>query len=278
MSTAESLRALLVDDEPVARLALRRRLEQVTTEVAVCGEASSGGQALQLARQLTPDLVFLDIAMPDMSGLDVARRLEGDPPPIVVFLTAFGDRAVEAFETCALDYLMKPVSPERLTRTLQRVRQELAQRRELQLAARLKSVVRQFETPEQLSAASSNAPLQPIDQDPSAAQDLPVKLDVGDGFVFLDEREIEFIETAGDYACVHARGETHIVRESLKSLSERCLSQRFFRINRQVLVNLDRISRLERRSGSDSCAYLADGRELMVSRRRMVALRRLMGG
>lgn len=248
------LRALVVDDEAVARLALIRRLEAMAEEFEICGEARNGNEALELNRRLSPDVMFLDIAMPGGNGLEVARRLAGENAPLIVFLTAYGDRALEAFETDAIDYLMKPVGPERLSRTIRRIRDEYQKRRQLKLA-------KEWE-----SAALENGPR-------AAANIKTLKLDVGDGIACVPEENVSYIEAAGEYACVYASDETHVVRESLKRLEESMLSDRFYRIHRKTIVNLDQVERLISKGGGEQAVRLRCGRELSVSRRRFTGLR-----
>ena len=256
MGEREALRALVVDDERVARLALVRRLEATTKDVAVCGEAANGKEAFALIDALNPDVVFLDVAMPGCNGFDVARRLAGEDAPLIVFLTAYGDRALEAFETDAIDYLMKPVAPERLARALERVRAEHAKRKQLKLTSELRSVVQRFDESRTLA-------------DPANI----LRLDVGDGIVCLQETKIHFVEAAGEYACVHTANETHVVRRSLKQFEGDLLSARFFRIHRQTIVNLDEVERCVARQPGENFVKLMNGKELAVSRRKLTGLR-----
>jgi two-component system LytT family response regulator len=231
-----------------------RRLESMTGDIEVCGEARNGNEALSLAARLTPDVVFLDIAMPGKNGFEVARRLAGDDAPLIVFLTAYGDRALEAFETDAIDYLMKPVAPDRLSRTITRIRDEYKKRQQLRLTQELQSAV------ENLDPAG-------------AAAQKTLKLDVGDGIVCVYEKNIAYVEAAGEYACVYAEPETHVVRDSLKRLEEDLLSERFYRIHRKTIVNIEHIERLISKGGGEQAVRLHCGRELAISRRRFSGLR-----
>lgn len=251
MTEGAGIKAIVVDDEKVARLALMRRLESMTDEIDVCGEARNGNEALSLAARLSPDVVFLDIAMPGKNGFEVARRLAGDEAPLIVFLTAYGDRALEAFETDAIDYLMKPVAPDRLARTITRIRDEYNKRQQLKLTQELQSAV---------------------DNSNNGAEKT-LKLDVGDGIVCVQEKNIAYVEAAGEYACVYAEPETHVVRDSLKRLEEELLSDRFYRIHRKTIVNLDHIERLISKGGGEQAVRLRCGRELAISRRRFSGLR-----
>ncbi len=270
MASSERIRILIADDEPIARLGLRRRLDLVASTADVVGEAESGTQAVQLVRSLEPDLVFLDISMPGLTGLEVARRIgTRSQGPVIVFLTAHGDRAVEAFETEAIDYLMKPVSAERLTRAIERAREELRRRREIAMATEMKSLVQRFDSPAPQAARPP----------PAAPGEAVIRLDTGDGLVCQRESAITHLETAGDYVCVHTDQGTLIVRSSLKHLEEQLVSRRrFFRVNRQTVVNVDCVIRItSRQNVTGSVAELRDGQQVAVSRRQLSALRALLG-
>ncbi|MEM9388692.1 MAG: LytTR family DNA-binding domain-containing protein, partial [Pseudomonadota bacterium] len=207
-----------------------------------------------------------------LTGLEVARRIgthrEG---PLIVFLTAYGDRAVEAFETEAIDYLMKPVSAQRLARALERAHEELRRRREMAMAAELKSVVHRFDTPDAQAPQTSTLP--------AAERQEVIRLDTGDGFVRQPEAAISHLETAGDYVCVHTDQGTLIVRSSLKHLEEQLVSRRrFFRVNRQTVVNVDHVLRITSSpQASGSIAELREGQQIPISRRQLAALRALLG-
>jgi len=249
----------VVDDEPGARLAIIRRLELSGQPIDVCGEADNGVDGLALIRDLTPDAVFLDIAMPGLDGLSAARQLDDDDTaPIIVFLTAYGDRALEAFETDAIDYITKPVDPERLARTLDRIVEELHKRRELALSNTLRAAVQRHDDAHGGAEAGSSRVL---------------KLDVGDSIVCVREREITYVEAAGEYACVHTASETLVVRNTLAKFEDEILSERFFRIHRRTLVNVDHVRRSTTKGSSEHTVLLKDGSELAVSRRRTAALR-----
>ncbi|MEO0424458.1 MAG: LytTR family DNA-binding domain-containing protein [Pseudomonadota bacterium] len=271
MAASERIRTLIADDEAVARLGLRKRLESLAPATHIVGEAENGTQTVQLVQRLNPDLVFLDIAMPGLTGLEVAKRIGTHRQgPLIVFLTAYGDRAVEAFETEAIDYLMKPVSAQRLARALERAHEELQRRREVAMAAELKSVVQRFDAPA-TPPANGNAT-------PTAEQEV-IRLDTGDGFVRQPEAAISHLETAGDYVCVHTDQGTLIVRSSLKHLEEQLVSRRrFFRVNRQTVVNVDHVLRITSSAqASGSIAELREGQQIPISRRQLAALRALLG-
>ncbi len=252
------IKILIADDEPAARLALTKRLEALGRNTKICGEAKNGKETERLIAALAPDVVFLDISMPGPNGLDLARKLSGEDAPLVVFLTAYDDRAVEAYETDAIDYLTKPVSPERLNRAIERVYAELEKRRQLKLSGQLRAIVDQFEP----GAASK-----------SKIIDRCLTLNVGNGVIRLLESDIWWVEAAGEYACVHAKGETHIVRETLKRLEQDLLPEHFFRIHRQTIVNLDKVGRIESRDNQDHVVRLRNDREFPISRRKLASLK-----
>lgn len=252
------IRTLIVDDEEVARLALTRRLQVFGDRVDICGEAADSAEAQAQIAKLKPDLVFLDIAMPGRNGLDLARQLRREDAPIVVFLTAFGNCAIDAFETDAVDYILKPVASDRLSRTLDRVSKVLEDREQIKLSGELRSVLSKFHQ----------------DQEDKALQMKRfLVLDIGDGVVRLAENDVTYIEAAGEYACVYSNDETHVVRKSLKTFEEELSSDRFLRIHRQTIVNLGRISRLVSHGSGHHGVCLDTGRELSVSRRRYSELK-----
>ena len=261
LTTATILKALVVDDEAVARLALIRRLESITNSIVVCGEAENGVAALAKTKELAPDVVFLDVSMPGRNGFEVARSLQDHIAPIIVFLTAYGDRALEAFETEAVDYLTKPTSANRLRRAVERIHKEHEKRRRLGLSYELQNIVQKYATAASLSDDDSSAIL---------------SLDIGHEIVRINARHIEYIEAAGEYACVYGEGESHIVRQTLKHFEEKLPGDEFFRIHRQRIVNLSQIKRLKTLSPGRYAAQLECGRDLIVSRRKTAELRTLL--
>lgn len=247
------LRVLIVDDEAASRLAFVRRLEAVAPTVEICAEARNGEEALRHIAELSPDAVFLDIQMPGMSGLDVARALPRDASPIVVFLTAFSDHAVDAFATSALDYLTKPVAADRLRAAIRRVREEREKRRQLTLARAICAAVDRHAAPE-----------------PTERR---LALTTDRGVVRVAEDDIRAIETAGAFTCVHSGGETHVVTKPLKQFEAELAPGRFLRVHRRTLINVDAVERLDAPSGRGATVRLIGGDIFAVSRRRVAALR-----
>ena len=239
-----TLLALIVDDEPPARAELRFLLEGIGG-VEVVGEAASVREALALASRVDYDVVFLDISMPDLTGMDAARELSTWPrSPAVVFVTAHDDHAIQAFTVDAIDYLLKPVSEERLARCLQRV-----------LALRAGGDPRRTAGPE--------------------LQKVPVTRK--GQTLLLDADEVLYAEADGDYCWIHADGERLLSTKSMRELEDALPATVFFRIHRSYLVNLRRVVALEPVAPGRSGVRLADGTVLEVARRQTRALKQHLG-
>lgn len=245
-----TLRTVIADDEPVARRGLRRLLLE-HADIAVVGEARNGTEAVRAITTLAPDLLFLDVQMPGGDGFDVLRRLEA-PLPYVIFVTAHDEYAVRAFETHALDYLLKPVHAARFRVALERAREHIGSAAALEEARRLAGLV--------ASAAPGSAGY----PDGSAAR-LVVPGPNGD--VVLDVEDVTWIEAEGYYAAIHAHGTRRLLRESLDSLARRLDPNRFVRVHRSAIVSLAAV-RAFRRSRGSAALVLRDGTSVPVSRRR----------
>jgi two-component system LytT family response regulator len=244
--------ALIADDEPVARAGLRHLLRGLPWLHCV-GEAADGLTALAEIQRLRPELVFLDIQMPGLLGTEVLRRLAeaGTAPPLVVFTTAHAEHAITAFELGALDYLLKPFGAERLHATLERVRAALGEPCPPAL--------------ERLAELLGRGPL--------------TRLFVRSGVAIVPVAvaEVSHFEAVGDYVAVHAGGAEHLLHLALARLEERLDPQRFVRIHRGCIVNLDAVARFRRLANGQLSAELKDGRALPVSRSRSQVLRGLAG-
>lgn len=224
------IRTLIVDDEVLARRNIAILLGR-DPEIDIVGECSSGKEAIQAARTIAPDLMFLDVQMPDCDGFDVLTSLGGAWPAAVIFVTAYDRYALKAFEVEALDYLLKPFDDARFYRSLARAKEQIRRR-------------------------SSGAP---------AAHRLIVK---SAGRVsFIGASEIDWIEAADYYACLHVGGKTHLVRKSLANLERELDPSAFCRVHRSAIVNLKRVSELRVNENGDYQVVLKDGSELRLSRR-----------
>lgn len=256
------IRALIVDDESLARRGLLIRLQGLP-DVEVVGEASSGRTALEAIRRLQPDVVFLDIEMPGMTGLDVVSQLPMETMPLVVFVTAYDRYAVDAFEARAVDYVLKPVDEERFADALEKVRRQLDQRRAADQRDRLMQLMADLrgssEWPDDL------VELQPLDKTAAGpASALAVRK--GREIVRVPLADIDWIDAAGDYMCVHASGETHILRGTMKSLEDALDPAVFQRVHRSTIVNLSRIERLRPHINGEYFLILSGGHEIKLSR------------
>lgn len=243
-----AIRAVIVDDEPLARRGIRQLLAP-HTDIEVAGEARNGREAVRMLEALAPDLVFLDVQMPELDGFAVLRRLRPDRWPAVVFVTAHDAFAVRAFEAHALDYLVKPVHEARFEQALARVRERMRSDEALALSQRLSTLL-----------ADGFDPLPPI------AAPRPLAIGATGGGLIFDPSEIAWIEADDYYAAVHARGKRHLVRESLASLQRRLDPAHFVRVHRRAIVNLAQVRGLQ--SGEDGGVLLRDGTVVPLSRRR----------
>jgi two-component system, LytTR family, response regulator len=251
--TPERIRTLVVDDEPLAREGVRMLLGG-DPEIDVVGEAGNGPQALEQLRRLRPDLVMLDVQMPELNGFEVLARLAPDPLPAVIFVTAYDRYALRAFEIHALDYLLKPFDDQRFHDALRRAKSQLRLHRVQSLKEQLLTALATYE---EKDAAPAPAP-------PSYLTRLAIK-DVG-RVVFLDVGEIDWIEAADYYVQIHAGAQTYLHRETMQSLEGRLDPERFMRIHRSAIVNQGRIRELRSEGRRDLMAVLSCGAVLRVAR------------
>jgi two-component system LytT family response regulator len=217
MTSTPAIRTIIVDDEPLARRGLELRLG-AAPDIEIVRQCANGREALAAIAEEHPDLMFLDIQMPGLSGLDVVAQVPQESMPMVVFVTAYDSYAIRAFEAHALDYLLKPVDDARLAAALERVRAHWQQRRALeqqaQLLALLADVTGKGElSPAELTQAAAAAP-----GSRRYASMLPIRS--GRETVRLDVATIDWIDAAGDYMCLHADGQTHVLRATMKELEE----------------------------------------------------------
>jgi len=252
------IRALIVDDEPLARRGIRQLLE-ACTDVSVVGECRNGREALAALDTLAPDLVFLDVQMPELDGLEVVRERGAARMPHVIFVTAYDEFAVRAFETHALDYLVKPVNEVRFAAALDRMRERMRFTEALELTRRIGDLLASHDKRGDGDVTTRNAALLP-------ARRLVVPTSTGD--LVLDVDEIDWIQADDYYAAIHARGRRHLIRESLASLEQRLDADRFVRVHRSAIVRLDRVREMRSISAGESVLVLRDGTRVPVSRRR----------
>ncbi|MGA3171641.1 MAG: response regulator [Chthoniobacteraceae bacterium] len=235
------LRVITVDDERIARTRLRRMLDK-DPEVEIVAECENGPEAVQAVRTHSPDLMLLDIHMPEMDGFDVLDALGSDRTPDVVFVTAYDEYAIRAFEEHALDYLMKPVSPERFSKMLARVRERLSRSRGGQQSI--------FELLAQRKAGPHTR----------------LMVRSGERTAFVSPDEIDWVEAAGNYAILHIGKRTHILRETMNALESQLPSDIFCRVSRSAILNLRRVGELQLIAPGEHVAILNDGQRIGISR------------
>ena len=253
-----SIRTILVDDEPLAIQGLKLRLEPFE-DVEIVETCSNGREAIRAIKTHKPDLVFLDIQMPGFDGFSVIQGLMEVEPPLFVFVTAYGDHALRAFQAQAVDYLMKPVDEVRLADTLERVRQRLAERRGVEEATKLKEVLAEV-------APDAVENVQPGD-DGHASNRYEKLINIKDrGQIFrVDVDTIEKIDAAGDYMCIYTGDNTLILRETMKDLERRLDPRRFQRVHRSTIVNLDLVRQVKPHTNGECFLVLDSGSQVKVS-------------
>lgn len=239
------IRTLIVDDEPLARERVKRFLKD-ERDLEIIGECGNGNDAVRVIHEKEPDLVFLDIQMPEKNGFDVIKSLNVKHLPTIVFITAYDQYALQAFDVHALDYLLKPFNRERFHRAVARVKEQIDGERRGELDERLASLISSI-TPEK-----------------KYLERLVVK-SVGRVF-FLKTEEIDWIEASGNYLKLHVGRESHMIRETMNSVEAKLDPSQFMRIHRSTIVNIDRIKELHPMFSGDYSAILRDGTELALSR------------
>jgi two-component system LytT family response regulator len=257
-----TIRTILVDDEPLAIQGLQLRLAP-HEDVEIIETCSNGREAIRAIKTHKPDLVFLDIQMPGFDGFSVIQGLMEVEPPLFVFVTAYSDHAIRAFEAQAVDYLMKPVEEERLADTLERVRQRLAEKRGVEEAEKLKGVLAEVAP----DAAETFDTANPSD-DGHASNRYEKLINIKDrGQIFrVDVDSIEKIDAAGDYMCIYTGDNTLILRETMKDLEKRLDPRRFQRVHRSCIVNLDQVRQVKPHTNGECFLVLESGSQVKVSR------------
>jgi two-component system LytT family response regulator len=240
----DPIRTLIVDDEPLARKGVRILLEK-DPDVRILGEAGDGIEALERIKADRPDLVFLDVQMPEMSGFEVLESLSPDELPLVVFVTAYDQYALNAFQVHALDYLMKPFEDERLQEALDHA----------------KALQRKNGTP-------STRRLQEMLEATKAERGRVGRIMVRSGgrITFVRVDDVDWIEAQGDYVCLHTQGKKHLVREKISDLEAQLSAGQFLRIHRSTMINVSRIKEMQPLFHGEYSVVLQDGTRLTMSR------------
>ncbi len=256
MTNVQKIRAVIVDDEPLARRRIRRMLV-ADSEIEILEDCSNGREAIEVIGKQSPDLVFLDVQMPEVDGFAVLQSIKPEKMPLVVFVTAFDRYAIRAFEFYALDYLLKPFDRRRFERSLERAKSRLSSGREGDLGQRALSLL------EELKARSNHI------------ERLVIKS--GGRAFFLKIDEIDWIEAEGKYVRLHVGKESYLLREAISSLEAHLDPKQFPRIHRSTIVNIDRIRELQPWFHNEYRVILRDGTELMLSRSFRKKLGELLG-
>ena len=263
------LKALIVDDEELARRGLEIRLEKFP-DISVCAQSRNGREALVAVREHSPDLMFLDIQMPGMDGFEVLRRLSGREMPTVIFVTAYDEFALQAFDANALDYLLKPINDARLREAIERARKtrdeklaDIHRNKLLKFVCELTGRELTLETA--LEAATGDG------------RSYSERIAIRDGSetTFVDVDAIDWVDAAGDYMCVHANGDTYVLRGTMKHLEELLNPEIFVRVHRSAIVNRHRVTSMRSHRNGEYFLKLDGHTELKLSRKYKGNLERL---
>lgn len=274
-SPGRSIRAAVVDDEPAAREVITSFLAR-EPRIEVVGEAANGDEAVELVRRLSPDLLFLDVQMPDLDGFGVLAALGDDVPPGLVFVTAHDEHALRAFEVHAVDYLLKPFGRPRFEASVERALRSLEAKAALEMRSTLVSLI---DGQRSRGAEPGTIVSQDAGDAGGPAIVAPARIGVRRGArtILIDVADIDWIEAAGDYARLHAGRETYLVSTRMHELEERLASAPFLRIHRSAIVNLAKVAELRREPDGGGVVLLADGVRLRVARTRWEELERALG-
>ena len=253
-----TIRTILVDDEKLAIKGLQLRLEPFE-DVEIIGTCANGREAIRKIKTEKPDLVFLDIQMPGFDGFSVVKGVMEIEPPLFVFVTAYEEHAIRAFEANAVNYLMKPVDADRLADTIERVRNRLTEKKSAEEAEKLKDVLAEV-APEKMEEITGT--------DDESGERFEKLINVKDrGQIFRVEVDtIEHIEAAGDYMCIYTGDNSLILRETMKDLERRLDPRKFQRVHRSTIVNLDQVRQVRPHTNGECFLVLDSGAEVKVSR------------
>ena len=260
----KAIRTLIIDDEPVARQGLRKLLGR-ETDVQLCGECADGSSAVQAIEQFEPELVFVDVQMPGMNGFEILMRARVKRPPLVIFVTAYNLYALRAFEVDALDYLLKPFSDRRFRQALEKARTQIWKERHLsRLNDRVWSLLDRLDA--KVEAAASPAP--------TYLTRIPVR--IKEKVTLVDVGTIDWIEAANNYVVLHVGERSCLVRATISSLEKKLDPERFLRVHRSRILNIDRVREMQPLASGDCMLMLQNGTELTSSRTYSERLRRAL--
>jgi len=254
----KGIRVGIADDEPLARERLVSMLD-AHRNYEIVAHCKDGAEAVAAIRRKSLDVVFLDVRMPELDGFQVLEALGSGPLPVIVFVTAFDDYALRAFDVSALDYLLKPFDRERFEKTLARVEAQLSSREERKISAELKEF------------------LSGLSQTPSASYAERFAVRSSGDIYFVRTEDIDWIDSQGNYVALHAGGRKHLVRDTIKSVESKLDPRKFVRVHRSAIINLDRLTKLQPYFHGEYVVTLSDGTTLTSSRGYSDRLRSLLG-
>ena len=240
-----AIRTLIVDDEPLARERLRGLLAE-EPEVEIVGECGDGCQAVLAIEELLPDLVFLDVQVPNLDGFHILESVGVDRIPAVVFVTAYDQYALRAFDVRAVDYVLKPFGRERLQKALEHARAQITREKSKDLSGQIVALLEEMRPPQHRYARR-------------------IMIKEGGRLFFLRMPEIDWVEASGNYVRIHVGAESHLLRETMNGLEGRLDPERFLRIHRSTIVNIERIKELQPWFHGDYIVILRDDRQLTMS-------------
>lgn len=256
MADKKTITALIVDDEPPGRNKVREMLKH-ESNVEIIGECMNGVEAVEAIQSKKPDLVFLDVQMPEMDGFGVLKKIGVENVPEIIFVTAYDQYALRAFEVHALDYLLKPFDKERFQKALQRAKDRILQKEHDDVGQRILSMFQELKI------------------DKKRFDRLVVKS--GGKVFFLKTDEIDWIEAAGNYVRVHAGTESHLLRETMSGIQKKLDPNQFIRIHRSTFVNIEQIKELQPWFHGEYVVILKEGTQLTMSRSYRNNLPELLG-
>ncbi|MDT0575423.1 LytTR family DNA-binding domain-containing protein [Croceicoccus sp. F390] len=254
-----TIRTIIVDDEKLAVQGLKLRLDKIA-DIEIIETCANGREAIRAIKVLKPDLVFLDIQMPGFDGFSVVKGVMELDPPLFIFVTAFSEHALRAFEANAIDYLMKPVDEDRLADAVERTRVRLLERRGLEEVEKLKTVLAEV--------APDAVEQMPETEEAGTGNRFEKMLNIKDrGQIFrVDVDSIEHVEAAGDYMCIYTGDNSLILRETMKDLERRLDPRAFQRVHRSTIVNLNQVRQVKPHTNGECFLVLHSGAEVKVSR------------
>jgi two-component system LytT family response regulator len=252
------IRVLIVDDEPLAREGVRLRLEK-EQDIVIEAECSNGTEAIRLIKSCKPDLVFLDIQMPGMSGFEMLQHLKCTEYPLIIFITAYDAYAMEAFRAHALDYLLKPIDDDHFRYAVEHARIMIKQSYFSRFASQVQEMLSHFSTSDSLQSVSR------------------IAVKEKGKVIFIETGEIDWIEAAGDYVYLHVKNKKHLIRTTVSDFSNKLNPREFQRIHRSVIINLNRISEMQGSDHGEFRVILKDGRQLKMSRTYRESLEKALG-